>query len=361
MQAPPELNAEVDGLLTHYPPGQKRSAMLMVLHAIQERLGCISDEMVEWAAVKLGVQPINVFECVTFYPMFRRAPAGKYHIKICRTLSCELAGGQKLCDELKRRIGFEKMDEVTKDGMFTVSWIECLASCDTGPCLMINDDLHERVTPEKLDQILKPLLEAAVAKPAATQAPFKQPTPMIRVYNRGIALFREGQFERALEVFTSCLTTDELKWLAAFGCERCQVALGRPVSLPEEFSSRPDDLNALAVACNVVCHLLEQGHKAMLEPYGTATTTYNVVARIQKANYTIQVRSLSGEFVNWAWREMKDRTISVADPKENPEPTPVDQLVISLIESASSLPLSPLPEDGLPIEVEDEEEETQGR
>ncbi len=152
-QVPPHLEAEVSALLAHYPPDRKRSAMLMVLHAVQEQLGYVSDPMIEWIAAKLECQPIHVYECVTFYPMFRRKPVGKYHIKICRTLSCELAGSHKLCEALQKTIG-AGMDQTTPDGKFTISWVECLAACGTGPCLMINDDFYEKVTKEKTEQLL---------------------------------------------------------------------------------------------------------------------------------------------------------------------------------------------------------------
>src|SRR5271154_3091382 len=87
---PPQLEAELDELVTHYP--QKRSASLMFLHAIQERYGFISREAMEWTAKKLELQPINIFELVTFYPMFRQEKLGKFQIKVCRTLSCALGG-----------------------------------------------------------------------------------------------------------------------------------------------------------------------------------------------------------------------------------------------------------------------------
>ena len=87
------LEAEVNELVTHYP--EKRSASLMVLHAIQEQCGWISQEAVEWTARKLELQPINVYELVTFYPMFRQQPMGKYQIKVCRTLSCALGGAAR--------------------------------------------------------------------------------------------------------------------------------------------------------------------------------------------------------------------------------------------------------------------------
>ena len=95
---PAKLEAEIDELITHYPADKKRSASLMLLHALQEHFGWLSKDAIEWTATKLGLQPINVFELVTFYPMFRQQPAGKYVIKVCRTLSCALGGSGKLHD-----------------------------------------------------------------------------------------------------------------------------------------------------------------------------------------------------------------------------------------------------------------------
>src|SRR5215210_3370533 len=90
---PRELEAECDELISHYPV--KRSASLMLLHALQEHFGYIQKEAMEWIAAKLELQPINIYELVTFYPMFRQNPAGKYQFKVCRTLSCALAGSNK--------------------------------------------------------------------------------------------------------------------------------------------------------------------------------------------------------------------------------------------------------------------------
>jgi hypothetical protein len=101
---PPELEAELDEVTTHYP--QKRSASLMFLHAIQERFGCISPEAMEWTARKLGLEPINIYELVTFYPMFRQEKVGKYQIKVCRTLSCALGGSAELREHICRKAGF---------------------------------------------------------------------------------------------------------------------------------------------------------------------------------------------------------------------------------------------------------------
>src|SRR4029077_16621577 len=91
---PAKLEAEIDEVITHYP--KKRSASLMLLHAVQEHFGYISRQAVEWIAVKLELQPINVYELVTFYPMFHQQPVGKHHLRVCRTLSCALGGAYEL-------------------------------------------------------------------------------------------------------------------------------------------------------------------------------------------------------------------------------------------------------------------------
>jgi len=152
---PKDLEAELDELVTHYP--QKRSASLMFLHAIQERFGCVSPEAMEWTARKLELQPINIYELVTFYPMFRQEPAGKYQIKICRTLSCALGGSHELRDYFCKKLGLDAAEEgpqTTKDGKFTVEFVECLASCGTAPVVMVNEEFHEGVTAAKADQLL---------------------------------------------------------------------------------------------------------------------------------------------------------------------------------------------------------------
>src|SRR4051794_4586596 len=100
-----ELAAEIDELLTHYP--QKRSASLMLLHAVQDRFGFISKQATEWIAQKLELQPINIYELVTFYPMFRQKAPGRYQLRICRTLSCALGGSHKLHEQFCSKLGLD--------------------------------------------------------------------------------------------------------------------------------------------------------------------------------------------------------------------------------------------------------------
>lgn len=152
---PKELEAELDELVTHYP--QKRSASLMFLHAIQEHFGHITPEAMEWTAKKLDLQPINIYELVTFYPMFRQEKLGKYHIKVCRTLSCALGGSHELREHFCKKLGLDSHEhgaQTTKDGKFTVEFVECLAGCGAAPVMMLNEEFHEAVTKEKADEFL---------------------------------------------------------------------------------------------------------------------------------------------------------------------------------------------------------------
>ena len=99
MNLKPETMQQIEEVITHYP--QKRSATLPLLHLIQEDIGYLPPETTEWVAAKLEIQPINVYEVITFYPMFRQKPIGRRHIRVCRTLSCALTGGYKTCETLK--------------------------------------------------------------------------------------------------------------------------------------------------------------------------------------------------------------------------------------------------------------------
>ncbi len=150
MNLKPETFKRIDEVIPHYPV--KRSAVLPLLHLIQEDVGYISQEAIEWTAAKLELQPINVYEVVTFYPMFRQKPIGRRHIKVCRTLSCALVGGYKVCDTFKQEFGCG-LNEISPDGSATIEFVECLASCGSGPVVMIDDELHERVDVAKAKQL----------------------------------------------------------------------------------------------------------------------------------------------------------------------------------------------------------------
>lgn len=147
----PETTAKIDKLVPRYPTA--RSATLPLLHLIQEEQGYISRQASEWVAERLDLEPIKVLEVVTFYPMFREEPIGRNHVKVCRTLSCALNGGDKICQKFKDAFNVE-LDEVSKDGEVTVEYVECIASCGTAPVVQINETLYENVTDEKADELI---------------------------------------------------------------------------------------------------------------------------------------------------------------------------------------------------------------
>lgn len=159
----PEFTAEADEIVTHYPVS-KRSASLPLLHLWQNHFGSVDDSGIEWIAAKLELQPINIYELVTFYPWFRRESAGKTIIRVCRTLSCALAGSYGIKEKFCQAVGLDPHEEhhgygcappTTADGKFSVEFVECLASCGSAPVALVNDDLHERITPEAVDGIVK--------------------------------------------------------------------------------------------------------------------------------------------------------------------------------------------------------------
>lgn len=149
-----ENKKEFEKLLTHYP--NKRAAMLPTLWIAQKQFGWISQKVMEYVAVLLDVPPIKVYEVVTFYTMFNQKQVGKYHIQLCRTLSCELCGKGEILNHLKKKLGVG-IGETSTDAKYTLSEVECLGSCGTAPMMQVNNDYYENLTPLKVDEILNGL------------------------------------------------------------------------------------------------------------------------------------------------------------------------------------------------------------
>jgi len=159
---PAELKRQVDAAIAQYPPERRRSAALPLLHLWQEHFSFISDEGIHWIANKLELQPINILELVTFYPMLRQQSAAKTHIRVCRTLSCAMAGSYRVMENLCAIAGITRGHNgvhdpilVSKDGKASVEFVECLASCGTAPVCMVNDELHENVDPNSVADLLR--------------------------------------------------------------------------------------------------------------------------------------------------------------------------------------------------------------
>ena len=147
----PEVEAEIDRHLAKYP--SNRSAILPLMFIVQRERGYLDPPGVSYLANRLGLRITDIWEVATFYSMLHTEPIGKYHIQVCKTLSCKLLGAQKITEHCSKKLGI-KIGETTTDGKFSLLEVECLGSCGTAPMFQINFDYHENLTTEKVDQIL---------------------------------------------------------------------------------------------------------------------------------------------------------------------------------------------------------------
>lgn len=150
----PEVEAEIDAHIAKYPV--PRSAILPLMFIVQRERGYLDPAGVLYLANRLAVRVTDIWEVATFYTMIHTSPIGKYHIQVCRTLSCKIMGAGKITEHCSKKFGI-KVGETTADGRFTLSEVECLGSCGTAPMFQINFDYHEDLTTEKVDQILNAL------------------------------------------------------------------------------------------------------------------------------------------------------------------------------------------------------------
>ena len=145
-------------LLTRYPT--KEAALLPALRIAEEEFGSLGSEELRYVADLMGLSPAKVFGVFTFYTHFRRKGTGRYHFMVCSTLSCALRGSEELVDHLEARFDIN-VGETTEDGLFTLSKVECLASCDTAPVIQVNDHYHEGLTIQDVDGIIDQLAKEA--------------------------------------------------------------------------------------------------------------------------------------------------------------------------------------------------------
>lgn len=150
----PEIIAEMDRHIAKYPI--KRSAILPLMFIVQRERRYLDAPGVAFLADKLGLRVTDIWEVATFYSMINTEYVGKYHIQVCRTLSCAILGAKQITEHCAKRLGI-KPGETTADGRFSLSEVECLGSCGTAPMLQIGFDYYENLTPERVDEILASL------------------------------------------------------------------------------------------------------------------------------------------------------------------------------------------------------------
>ncbi len=138
-------------MLARYP--NREAAILPTLHLAQREFGTLTGEAIEYVANLLGFTPARIEGVATFYTMYTRKAVGKYHLQICRNLSCSLMGAEHLIEHVSGKLGV-RPGGTTADGKFTLSTVECLGSCGTAPVMQVNDDYYEDLSEEKVDAIL---------------------------------------------------------------------------------------------------------------------------------------------------------------------------------------------------------------
>jgi NADH-quinone oxidoreductase subunit E len=145
--------AEFDALRARYPQGFESSLVLPCLRRIQELRGLVADSDIEALAAYLSVPRVQIEEVLSFYTQFKRQGVGRWHLMVCRNVSCSMRGAERVLDQLSQRLGIRE-GETTPDGRFTLSTVECLGSCGTAPVVMVNEAYHENVSAEALDALL---------------------------------------------------------------------------------------------------------------------------------------------------------------------------------------------------------------
>ncbi len=146
-----QTEAQFAEIRSRYP--NARAALLPVLYLVQERDGYLTPEAMEYVAHRLDVPPAKVLQVATFYTMFHKKPAGKYHIEVCTSVPCCMMGGYRVLDQIEKKLGITA-GEVTADRKFSLQQSECLAGCGHAPLMQINSMYFEHLTPERIDQIL---------------------------------------------------------------------------------------------------------------------------------------------------------------------------------------------------------------
>jgi NADH-quinone oxidoreductase subunit E len=160
------LEARFAKLLTIYPEGRQRSAVVPMLLYAQDEVGCVNREVVEEVARRCGVSPLQVDEVIGYYSMLHRKPLGKFHVQVCTNIACQAVGGEELwehaCESLKL-----KNKQVSTDGLISLEEVECMGACSWAPAIQINYDFHHFVSAGDFDRLMASLRDGSYNKKAS--------------------------------------------------------------------------------------------------------------------------------------------------------------------------------------------------
>ncbi|MGH8185825.1 MAG: NADH-quinone oxidoreductase subunit NuoE [Steroidobacteraceae bacterium] len=152
----PENQAKFDEAVKRYPAERRKSAILYALYLVQQQQGYVSRAGMRLVAQQIGCTPAEVEDVVTYYTMFYTKPVGKFVLNVCRTLSCALRGAERVTEELSASLGIHP-GQTDSSNTFTLMEVECLGACDRAPVVMVNDDWHECLSPERAGQFVDDL------------------------------------------------------------------------------------------------------------------------------------------------------------------------------------------------------------
>lgn len=152
---------EVQRIISFYPDGKQKSAVIPVLHLAQQEFGGWLDvPVMDYVASLLNILPIEVYEVATFYSMYNLKPVGKYIFEVCQTGPCMLNGSDSIIKYIGDKLGI-KPGETTQDGMFTLKTVECLGACGYAPMMQMGKYYREHLTKENVDAIIEECLKNA--------------------------------------------------------------------------------------------------------------------------------------------------------------------------------------------------------
>ena len=145
---------KVNEIISRYPSGKQKSALLPVLHVAQDSFGGWLDvPVMDYVASLLNIEPIEVYEVASFYSMYNLKPGGKYMFEVCQTGPCMVNGSDNIIEYIKQKLNI-KVGETTADGMFTLKTVECLGACGYAPMMQLGKNYREHLTKEKVDAII---------------------------------------------------------------------------------------------------------------------------------------------------------------------------------------------------------------
>jgi NADH-quinone oxidoreductase subunit E len=151
-----ENQAKFDEVVKRYPAERRKSAILYALYLVQQQQGYVSRAGMRLVAQQIGCTPAEVEDVVSYYTMFYTKPVGKYVLNVCRTLSCALRGAERVTEELSAKLGIHP-GQTDSTNTFTLIEVECLGACDRAPVVMVNDDWHEALSPDRVGQFVDDL------------------------------------------------------------------------------------------------------------------------------------------------------------------------------------------------------------